>query len=358
MGKLRLGIIGCGKMTVNHGQSFKKNPEINDILDVTCVCDIIPEQAEAAKESYGAQYAFTDYKDMLDYVDAVLVVLPHDVHFECGMFFVQNKKHVLMEKPLCIKDEECVALKKAAEENGVKLMTAYCVRYYPQVLEMKKFIDEGLIGDVFHMSIWTEQWTKGADPTRWLNARGGGGQLFRHGCHYIDILLWFLGKPVRGYHIGNNFATPWLEGEGTSDVVIEFESGAIGYHMGTWGAVGTRHGWEIQIHGTKGMLAYSKIGEYGGKVVLYKNIGNKKFHNEDPNATDIEILWETDDIFGKKTAPEVIHFADCIINDKEPNTNAHQSIQGLRVIRKLYEAEKNGTIADLRGLSFEDPIAE
>ena len=69
------------------------------------------------------------------------------------------------------------------------------------------------------------------------------GQLFSHGCHFIDILLHFLGEPVSGVHVDTNFGTPWMEREGTSDVSLRFASGAVGYHGGTWGAMGTRLGY-------------------------------------------------------------------------------------------------------------------
>ncbi len=350
MSRLRLGIIGCGSMTQNHEQSFDS---LKDVVEVTCTCDVYEDRAKEAAEILHAPHYMTDYKDMLDYVDAVLVVLPHAVHHECGMFFLNNKKHVLMEKPLAITEKECFELAEAAEKNNVKLMTAYCVRYMEPIVKMKELVDNGTIGDVFHMSVWTEQFSRGRGKEgAGTVARLGGGQLFSHGCHYIDILLWFLGNPVKGFHLGTNYGTPWMEKEGTSDVAILFENGAVGYHMGTWGAVGTRHGWEFQIHGTKGMLAYSKIGDFGGKIVWYTNLGSAKEHNEDANDKDLQIMWETDDIFGKKTANEIRHFAECIEKDLEPQTNAYESIQGLRVIWKLYEAEEKGEIADLRGLGF------
>ena len=51
---------------------------------------------------------------------------------------------------------------------------------------------------------------------------------------YRLLLLWFLGRPVKGIHLGTNYGTPWMEMEGTSNVAIEFEGGPIGYHFGTW----------------------------------------------------------------------------------------------------------------------------
>src|SRR5699024_2078561 len=91
---------------------------------------------------------------------------------------------------------------------------------------------------------------------KWIRSaeKLGGGQFFSHGCHYIDILLNFLGNPIEGTHTGTNFGTPWMEREGTSDVSIKFESGAVGYHGGTWGAWGTKLKYAIQVNRTEGMM--------------------------------------------------------------------------------------------------------
>ena len=54
-------------------------------------------------------------------VDAILCVLPHHLHYECGMFFARHKKHILMEKPLCNTEEECLRLIEICEEEKVVL---------------------------------------------------------------------------------------------------------------------------------------------------------------------------------------------------------------------------------------------
>ena len=80
----------------------------------------------------------------------------------------------------------------ACEENGVTLMCAYPVRYWPGVVKLKELVDSGEYGKVIMMSVWTEQLT---NKPGWQNTgRLGGGQFFSHGCHYVDLLLWFLGN--------------------------------------------------------------------------------------------------------------------------------------------------------------------
>ncbi len=266
-----------------------------------------------------------------------------------GAFFIRRGKHVLMEKPLCVTEYECKTLMDAAEEHGVTLMTAYPVRYWPAIRRLKELVDSGEYGDLYHMSIWTEQYTRMEGKPWGTTVKGlGGGQLFSHGCHYIDLLLWFMGRPVSGFHVGTHFGTPWMEREGTSDVAILFESGAIGYHMGTWGARGTHHGYDFQLHCTKGMLEYDHAQK---KIFLYRNT-NSDLPRED-GREQVEVIWEADDN-SKQTQFEIRHFVDCVLNHKKPETDAAGSLQGLRVIWRLYEAEEKGVAADLRGLGLDE----
>lgn len=101
---------------------------------------------------------------------------------------------------------------------------AYPIRYHPLMVKMKELIVNKTYGEVFQISIFTEQFTRKPSGHWILSAEKlGGGQFFIHGCHYVDLLLDLLGKPVRGSHVGTNRGTPWMEKEGTSNVVLELK---------------------------------------------------------------------------------------------------------------------------------------
>lgn len=344
--KIRLGIIGCGGMADTHKEGFQ---QLSDRMVITATCDVVLERAQKAAEQTGATIVVTDYKELLDDVDAVLVVLPHDLHFEVGKFFLQSSKHVLMEKPMCNTEAECLELMEVAEQEKKILMTAYPVRFFPAVRKLKELLDSKAYGDCFQISIWTEQFTR-FEEGHWTESaeRLGGGQFFSHGCHYIDLLLWLLGKPVRGLHLGTRLATPWLEKEGTSNAVIEFEGGALGYHFGTWGARGTRLGWSIHAHCTEGMIEI-----HLGEQKMYAHTNLKPERADLEYDSDTEVLMDMD-MASKFTHFEIGHFLDCIINDVQPMTDGATSLQGLRVIWRMYEAELNNSFADLRGLGLDD----
>lgn len=341
MEQIRLGLIGCGGMMKTHAKAVDA---CTKALQITAVCDIHYDRAATVAEVLNDPFITTDYTQMLPYVDAVLIALPHDLHYECGMFFAHNKKHVLMEKPLCNSEEECLRLIETCKEMQVTLMCAYPVRYWPGIVKLKELIDSGDYGKVIMMSVWTEQLTR-SGPYDWSNtARLGGGQLFSHGCHYIDLLLWFLGQPVSGTHIGTTVGTEWLLREGTSAVTMKFESGAIAYHGATWGARGTRLGYDFQIQTEKGLLDYD---HKKGTITYYSRAevhqpGEKSKHTE-------EVIWNEGN--GEKaTQHEINHFVDCVLTGAKPLTDGESALRSLRVIWKLYDAEKFGVVADLRDI--------
>jgi len=336
---LRLGVIGCGKMTmVGHIHAFDKlkNAKITALFDIRIeAAREVAEKCDACKDAF----ITANYEEMLPYVDAVLVVLPHSVHYPCGKFFLEHGKHVLMEKPLANTNEECVELAELADKNNLKLMVAYPVPYKDGIVKLKEELDSGKYGKIIQMSIWTEQYTESVGTVAHL----GGGQLFSHGCHYIDLFLRFLGQPESGFHMGTNLGTPWMEKEGTSNVVIKFANGAMGYHFGTWGARGSSHDYDVQVHCEHGFFDY-RMNE--GVLKFVCNRGPEAKSGDYPR----DIVWNfnrNDGTANKQTFREINHFTDCVLNDKYPLTDAWSSIESNRLIWKLYDAEKSGVVADL-----------
>ena len=256
-------------------------------------------------------------------------------------------KHVLVEKPMALDETECVEMIEEAKRQDRVLMVAYCMRFHPLVVRMKELIDEKTYGEVFQLSIWTEQLTQ-RDEGHWSRSAAtlGGGQFFSHGCHYIDLLLWMLGKPVRGNHYGTNRGTPWMEREGTSNVTIEFEEGILGYHFGTWGARGSRLKYAFHAHCEKGML---EIDLRAGQLIAHTRAEEHDSGKLVARQQE-DVLLEVE--HAKHTELEMAHFIDCIENGKRPLTDGPGSLEGLQVIWKLYEAEDRNEVADLRGLGL------
>lgn len=340
--KVKLGLVGCGKMMYSHCLSMLEAGNI----EITAVCDLLLENAQETAKALDEPFVTTDYRQMVGRCEAVLVATPPHNHYEIGLFFARNHIHVLVEKPMCITEAECRRLTKVCEEEGVVLMCAYPVPYRPAVRKLKEMVDSGEYGKIIMMSSWTEQQTIVPEYAYGASAQPGGGQFWGHGCHYVDILLEFLGNPVRGTHVGTKAGYPGFRLRETSSVVtMEFESGAIGYHTATWSARGTRLGWVLDIMTEKGLIHYDRE---DGEIRFYTGQGRR--NPGEPLSKDYALVWSEPASMSKQTHFEIRHFANCVLTGEIPETNGYRSMQSLRVIRKLYDAEETGTVADLRGL--------
>lgn len=344
MDKTKIAIVGCGGMARGHASRFSM---ILDQVEVVAAVDVVREKAQAVADLLpGGTMVAEDYRSVMDDVDAMLLVLPHHLHHPVAMDCLSHGKHVLVEKPMANSEQECIEMINAAREADRVLMVAYCMRFHPLVTKMKELIETKAYGECFQLSLWTEQFTQ-YPPDHWISSAKtlGGGQLFSHGCHYIDLMLWMMGKPTWGTHFGTNFCTPWMEREGTSHVTIEFENGALGYHQGTWGARGTRLRYSFHAHCEEGMIEAAVA---DGKLILHSEMAPHK-----PGETEREaqqVLLEAPN--AKPTEVEMAHFIDCIKTGEKPLTDAVGSLEGLQVIWKLYEAEEKKELADLRALGL------
>jgi predicted dehydrogenase len=351
---IRVAMIGCGRMS---GSYLREMERLSDQLQFTALVDVEIERArQAAQASRVADDArtATDYREVMEDVDAAVVAVPHHLHTRIAVDLIEAGKHVLIEKPLANTEQDCLEIVRAAERAGVVAMHGYVMRYNPLVRRFGRLLRERRYGECFQLSIWTEQYT---DNSRgeWIGKvdQVGGGQLFSHGCHYIDLILHWMGQPESGTHLGTNMGTPWMEMEGTSNVVMNFRSGANAYHFGTWGARGTKLRYSFQAHCTGGML---ELDYANGEIVLWLDPshgdlgGMSREEMEDPeNVPESRVLHRAGDS-RKHTAAEMEHFLSCIREGREPETDLRSALQSLRAIWRLYDAEQQGVMADLGGL--------
>ena len=352
MGKIKLAIVGCGFISDYYVKVFS---ELKDKIEVVGTCAKHLESAQRTAALLGAEYAVTDYKELFDKVDSFIVALPHDLHYPVGMDIIGAGKHCLMEKPLALNEEECLKITHLANEKGVKLMVGYIMRFHPMVVKLKELIDSKAYGNYYQMSIWTEQY-EWLPEGHWLAMAkpSGGGQFYTHGCHYVDLMLWMMGRPVKGSHIGTRLCTEWLELEGTSNAIFEFQDGRLGYHFGTWGAKGTPHSYAIHTFFEEGTVE-CRLND--GIMLLHKTeefpdySGGVGSYSEKSDEPEVIFTCEDNSHLPKY---ELEYFADCVLNDVHPICDGGGALQGNRVIWRMYEAAERNLVADLSGLGLED----
>lgn len=193
MSKLKIAVIGAGSISDFHLQAYDSNPEV----EIYALCDLNEARAQEAAKKYNATHVFTDYKELLALpeIHSVSICTWNDTHAEISIAALDAGKNVLCEKPLCQTVEDALEVEKAVHRSGKLLQVGFVRRYSDNAQILKKFIDEGELGEIYYAKASCLR--RLGNPGGWFAdvERSGGGPLIDIGVHIIDISWYLMGKP-------------------------------------------------------------------------------------------------------------------------------------------------------------------
>jgi len=192
---VKIAIVGTGIIGLSHIKAIK---QIED-CKLVCLCDVKEEVVKPIAEENNVPYVL-DYKEIPGKFDcdAVILNLPHGLHCESTVFFLDNGINVFIEKPMANTSEECETMLEAAKRNGKKLAVAHIQRYFNAIAKMKEIYDSGELGK-FCMYTGCRSINYFADTRpRWFLSKklAGGGILMNFGAHQLDKLQYITGERV------------------------------------------------------------------------------------------------------------------------------------------------------------------
>ena len=204
---LRIGVLGAGHLGKIHLNCIKQIDKYNLI-------GFFDPAAETAKEveSELGVHCFNSIDDMIDAVDVVDIVTPTIRHFECASKALQKRKHVFIEKPIVATPEEANALKKLADEAGVKVQVGHVERFNPAFIAAEPLIKEPLFIEAHRLALFNP---RGTDVPVVLDLM----------VHDLDILLTIVKSPIS--HISASGVSIVSPTPDITNVRIEFENGAV-----------------------------------------------------------------------------------------------------------------------------------
>jgi predicted dehydrogenase len=191
MEKLTLAIIGCGAQTRLHHLPVLAHCER---IKVTALADKALPLARELAGQYNVPMATDDYRRVFDTAEAALVVLPHHLHAPVTVDLLENRLHVLLEKPMALRTSECDRMIQAAERSGTVLAIGLDFRFFNFTRFLKSVFDTGLLGKIDRFEMregHIPDWPLASDYL--LRREMGGGVLADVGAHVLDLLLWWLG---------------------------------------------------------------------------------------------------------------------------------------------------------------------
>jgi len=194
MTALRIGLIGCGHMGgIVHLNILRRLP----LVELVALAEPDAQRREAAKRQAPRATTFADYHELLDSpeIDAVIVCLPNALHTEAGIAALERGKHIYLEKPLAVNLDSGRSLLEVAEQSGKVAMIGFCYRFNPLHLEVRRVLNEGLLGEIIGArSVFTSAPDRAPE---WKHTRkSGGGALLDLASHHIDLVRFWFNKEI------------------------------------------------------------------------------------------------------------------------------------------------------------------
>ena len=284
---LRIGMIGYRFMGKAHSNGWRQAPRFFTLdadTEMHTVCGRNPEAVAAAAGELGWKHASTDWRAVVENpdIDVVDITTPNDSHAEIAIAAARAGKHVLCEKPLAMTVDQCRAMLEAAEESGVVHMVCHNYRRIPAMVQARRMIEEGALGEIHHYRArYAQDWIVDPEfPLVWrlrkeVSGSGAHGDI---NAHIIDLGRFLVGefseicgmmhtfikeRPLedasgRGDGLGGAGAVE--KGEVTVDdaalVIGRFENGALANLEATRFALGRKNHIEIEVNGSKGSLHF------------------------------------------------------------------------------------------------------
>ena len=134
---MKVAVIGVGYLGKFHAQKYANLEGVKLIG----VCDSNLDQAKLIAKELKTK-AFNDYQQLADKVDAVSIVTPTQLHFQIAKFFLSNKVHVLVEKPITSKVVEADELIKIAQDEQLVLQVGHLGRFNPALMKASELLDK------------------------------------------------------------------------------------------------------------------------------------------------------------------------------------------------------------------------
>jgi predicted dehydrogenase len=200
MKKLRLALIGAGDRGYHcYAPYIKENPWKAEFTAVA-------EADEKKRNSFGDDFGippdkrFNDLFKMLEQpklADALLICTSDKLHFRPALLAMEKGYHIMLEKPMSVNPDECIALAEAAEKYRCVFILCYVLRYTAFFTAIREILDEGRIGDVnsiVHMENiplidQVHSFTRGI----FRNTDVACPIILSHCCHDLDVISWFAG---------------------------------------------------------------------------------------------------------------------------------------------------------------------
>ncbi len=196
MKKIKIGIIGCGKIFDKHYKSITSKHN-NKNFSLVAVCDSDPKKLNKIKDLRVKKFNNTKTFFNNNNLDLVTICTPSGLHFNHCIMAAKNNVNVLVEKPITLDFGQSKYLNKFFNKKKLKLFVVKQNRFNKTLIILKEIIQNNLLGKIYmvNLNVFWHRPQKYYDQDKWKGSkRLDGGAIFNQASHHIDILNWLFGR--------------------------------------------------------------------------------------------------------------------------------------------------------------------
>ncbi len=339
---LGVGLLGCGVISDTHIAAIAG---VSDAR-LVAVCDKNETAARAKADQAGCDY-YLDYTEMLkrDDIHIIDIVVPSGLHAKLGIDAAKAGKHVICTKPIDITLEAIDALIAAGDSNGVKIAATHQLRGYPVYIRAADAMASGRLGRPTYANAvvpWYRSDTYYSDGWHGTKALDGGGALINQSIHYIDLLLYIMGRASKVAGFAATLGHDNIEVEDMASAAVLFESGAQATIQGSTCTHRGRPA-RLEIHGTKGNIHYEadeiRLWDIEGEEIQEARGPVKATAAADPRAG-----------LERGIAAHTSQIADVVAaikEDRDPRLSGREARRAVELILSIYKSSETGQVIDL-----------
>lgn len=320
---LKIGVLGAGHLGKIHLNCIKQI--VN--YDLVGFYDPVEETARQVEEELLIK-SYDSIDSLIDMVDVVDIVTPTVRHFECAAKALRKRKHVFIEKPIVATPDEANALKKLADEAGVKVQVGHVERFNPAFIAAEPFIGEPLFIEAHRLAQFNP---RGTDVPVVLDLM----------VHDLDILLTIVKSPIT--HISASGVSIVSPTPDIANARIEFENGTVANL--TASRLSMKYMRKTRIFQRD---AYITVDFLDKKTEIFRI--NDTIDDPNPLSTTItladgserQITFEMPEIHPVNAIKtELESFYDAIVHNTIPAVNIDDGINVLKLAYRILEAVEN-----------------
>jgi len=333
--RLKVGVVGCGRISKNHFGSILQHPEE---LELAAVCDNEGNALKQATEEYNIQ-GYTELNDMLNHevLDLVVLCTPSGLHPSQAVLAAAHGVHIVSEKPMATRYNDGLKMVQACDDAGVRLFVVKQNRRNATVQLLKRAIDEKRFGAIkmVHLNVF---WTR---PQEYYDHGQGwrgtwefdGGAFMNQASHYVDLVEWLIGPVERVQAMMST--TRDIEAEDTGVVNIKWRSGALGSMAVTMLTYPKNLEGSITILGETGSV---KVGGVAVNEIQTWDFADQRDYDAEVKSAN----YETTSVYGFGHPLYYRNVIDVMRGNAEPETDGREGLKSLEFLTAAYMAARDG----------------